>query len=210
MGRGRKHGLQIVKNVVRALHSLNEVTALWESETKARRNPKWTRTNSEKHMVPAKDYVFVIYARPDLSFRSPIDLSLLKTLSSTQLYTPRWGCWMGGVNDRFVAGQPRAARAFGRRFDLLANVSDLPLDHAQRQNGLHAELFARYALEVAGIRPVHAPTPCAVRVRINGEEKARDCDLATHNRICHDRVCIVANAHPQNACGSYGAALVAS
>ena len=38
-GRGRKHGLQIVKNVVRALHSLKEVTALWESETKARRNP---------------------------------------------------------------------------------------------------------------------------------------------------------------------------
>ena len=110
-------------------------------------------------MVPAKEYVFVIYARPDLSFRSPLDLSLLKTLSSTQLYTPRWGCWMGGVNDRFAAGQARAARAFGRRFDLLANVSDLPLDHAQRQNGLHAELFARYALEVAGIRPVHAPKP---------------------------------------------------
>ena len=71
-------------------------------------------------------YSHIVYARPDLRYVTPLDVTLLRGLSDEQLYTPSWACWQGGYNDRFAAGRPAAAAAFGMRLDLAPRVAQLP------------------------------------------------------------------------------------
>ena len=59
------------------------------------------------------DHPQVVYARPDLRFASPVDVGVLARLGADELYTPRWGCWMGGVNDRFAAARPAVSSPRG-------------------------------------------------------------------------------------------------
>ena len=129
-------------------------------------------------------YSHIIYARPDLRYVTPLDVTLLRGLSDEQLYTPSWACWQGGYNDRFAAGRPAAAAAFGMRLDLAPRVAQLPKTHPWRWAidlpksgwGLHSESFVRTALEDARVRPVFSASPCGHRVRVRGTESVTDCN----------------------------------
>ena len=126
----------------------------------------------------------IIYARPDLRYVTPLDVTLLRGLSDEQIYTPSWACWQGGYNDRFAAGRPTAAAAFGMRLDLAPRVAQLPRSHPWRWAidlpksgwGLHSESFVRTALEDARVRPVFSAEPCGHRVRVRGTESVTDCN----------------------------------
>ena len=90
----------------------------------------------------------------------------------------------GGDNDRFAAGRPAAAVAFGMRLDLAPRVAQLPKTHPWRWAidlpksgwGLHSESFVRTALEDARVRPVFSAEPCGHRVRVRGTESVTDCN----------------------------------
>ena len=90
----------------------------------------------------------------------------------------------GGYNDRFAAGRPKAAAAFGMRLDLAPRVARLPRSHPWRWAidfpksgwGLHSESFVRTALEDARVRPVFSASPCGHRVRVRDTESVTDCE----------------------------------
>ena len=96
-------------------------------------------------------------------------------------------CWQGGYNDRFAAGRPTAAAAFGMRLDLAPRVAQLPKTHPWRWAidlpksgwGLHSESFVRTALEDARVRPVFSAEPFGHRVRVRGTESVTDCENLT-------------------------------
>ena len=133
---------------------------------------------------PTGWYSHIIYARPDLRYVTPLDVTLLRGLNDDELYTPSWACWQGGYNDRFAAGRPTAAAAFGMRLDLAPRVAQLPKTHPWRWAidlpksgwGLHSESFVRTALEDARVRPVFSASPCGHRVRVRGTESIADCN----------------------------------
>ena len=120
----------------------------------------------------------------DLRYVTPLDVTLLRGLGEQELYTPSWACWQGGYNDRFAAGRPAAAAAFGMRLDLAPRVAQLPKTHPWRWAidlpksgwGLHSESFVRTALEDARVRPVFSAEPCGHRVRVRGTESVTDCN----------------------------------
>ena len=93
----------------------------------------------------------------------------------------------GGYNDRFAAGRPTAAAAFGMRLDLAPRVAQLPRSHPWRWAidfpksgwGLHSESYVRTALEDARVRPVFSASPCGHRVRVRGTESVTDCENLT-------------------------------
>ena len=128
-------------------------------------------------------YSHIVYARPDLRYVTPLNVTLLRGLND-ELYTPSWACWQGGYNDRFAAGRPAAAAAFGMRLDLAPRVAQLPKTHPWRWAidlpksgwGLHSESFVRTALEDARVRPVFSASPCGYRVRVRGTESVTDCN----------------------------------
>ena len=173
-----------MRNVVRAMHSLKRVTELWMTTAAAHvHHPRGKKGALREAAVTSGWYSHIIYARPDLRYVTPLDVTLLRGLSDEQLYTPSWACWQGGYNDRFAAGRPTAAAAFGMRLDLAPRVAQLPKTHPWRWAidlpksgwGLHSESFVRTALEDARVKPVFSASPCGHRVRVRGTESVTDC-----------------------------------
>ena len=165
----------VLQNLVRSLNSLRCVSLLWMARAaSATHAPGGFR----RAAIASSYYSHVVYVRPDLRYRTPIDIAALRALGPRQLYTPKWGCWLGGLNDRFAAGKPFAAAAFGTRLDLVRNMSVVP--DARRKRGLHSESFVRTALQVAGVKPSFSEAPCGTRVRANGREWANDCKQAQY------------------------------
>ena len=178
----------VVRDIIRGLNSLRSVSQLWMTESmrhhgqdlghlapKAAGSIGTIQVSTRRLDYGARPdyYKWVIYSRPDLIYVSPIDISTLCQLKPNQLLTPDWGCWLGGLNDRFAAGSPRAAAAFGLRLEILPNLTR---SRKHRNRGVHTESLVRTALEHAHIQPVFSPGPCGYRTRANGNVKTRDCE----------------------------------
>jgi len=162
-----------VKNVLRAAFSLKRVTDLWLAEEALNGGRKDLLHSQKKdpgfigepqRRLEEEDelefYDAVVYARPDLNYTTPIDVDLLFSLRPNELYTPIWSTFHG-VNDRFAAGHPEAAIAFGRR---LVDIKDyVALGH-----GVHSESVVAYMLDKHDIELIHVSDPCGNRVRSTG------------------------------------------
>ena len=65
---------------------------------------------------PTGWYSHIIYARPDLRYVTPLDVTLLRGLNDDELYTPSWACWQGGFlcrNHRISTSDGVAVRLTG-------------------------------------------------------------------------------------------------
>ena len=179
-----------VRNLLRAAYSLKRVTDLWLLEDISRNGQRRSSNssnfergyigegNGESFSPPRQQqqqhergyYDAVVYARPDLNYTSPLDVDLLFALRPDELYTPTWSTFHG-VNDRFAAGRPDAALAFGNRLDAIRDaVSHHGLD-------VHSETILDWILTRNHIRPIHVQDPCGKRVRSTGAISELDCDL---------------------------------
>ena len=144
----KKHGdpwsdnYKSLRNLLRQLNSLQQVTNLWVSE--------------------GKQYDAVIYLRPDLYYVAPFPIAQLKECieaKERQIYTPGWHKWKG-LNDRLAMGKPEIMQIYGTRFSVAASYA--------AQKKLHAERFLAFVVSTNQIRD----KPFRIygnRVRANGE-----------------------------------------
>jgi hypothetical protein len=111
-------------NLIKQLHSLQQVTSLW--------------------LNASSKYDVVIYCRPDVLFFNDLNISLVQkaTKSHNTIYVPSFHSW-SGYNDRFAFGSPQVMHHYGNRGSHLLNFSLISRPHS--------EAFLRYALERVGI-----------------------------------------------------------
>jgi hypothetical protein len=112
---------ETVQNIFRELHSLREVTLLWEEEEEALRQVG----------PQLEPYALVFYLRPDVFYHDTLDASsLLQAAHLVSVFlSPAWQTFMG-LNDRLAIGRASVMRVFGRRIDFLeaaAKVSRTPM-----------------------------------------------------------------------------------
>jgi hypothetical protein len=95
-----KDGFSSLKNAIRQLNSLKEVTLLWENET---------------------PYDYYIYIRPDLFYVNEINVNdILDHIHLKNIIViPYWGNYRGGFNDRIAYGSYSVMKIYGTRIDLL-------------------------------------------------------------------------------------------
>ena len=86
-----------MRNVVRAMHSLKRVTELWMTTAAAHVPHRRGKKGALRAAAVASGwYSHIIYARPDLRYMTPLNVTLLRGLNDDELYTPSWACWQGG------------------------------------------------------------------------------------------------------------------
>jgi len=143
-----KHGdpwndkYQSLRNLLRQLNSLNQVTQLWMSEE--------------------KQYDAVIYLRPDLEYLAPFPIDQLYECIKTKdrsIYTPAWHQWRG-LNDRLAMGTPEIMQIYGSRF--------LHASKYASQSKLHAERYLKHIIFTNNITNKHFEI-YGNRVRSNGK-----------------------------------------
>ena len=136
-------------NHILALWSLKQVTSMWTAN--------------------AAKYTRVIYLRPDVLYRYPIDMEWLK--SSEGIYIPDFQRishnihQLHAVNDRFAIGNPAAMMIYGNRFDEALEYSKV--------KQLHSETFLEDILQKHMI-PVKMINYSFIRVRANGKTPLMD------------------------------------
>lgn len=90
---------QLIRNHLCALESQKRVTDMV--------------TESGNH------YDFIIYVRPDVWFRSPLDVGLMRSLKEGEIVVPSFDSY-GGYNDRFAILPFATAPIYGKRIDEIA------------------------------------------------------------------------------------------
>ena len=97
-----KDGYNSVRNAIRQLNSLKQVTSLWLNET---------------------PYDYYIYIRPDLYYVNEINVNdILNHIHLDNiLVIPYWGNYRGGFNDRIAYGSYSVMKIYGSRIDYLQN-----------------------------------------------------------------------------------------
>ena len=91
-----------VKNAIRQLYSLKQVTKMWKN----------TNIN----------YDFFIYMRPDLLYINKLDTKqILENLNNDILLSPYWGKFKG-LNDRIYMGNRKVITYFSERYDELKDM----------------------------------------------------------------------------------------
>lgn len=132
-----------LRNLLKQLHSLKQVTSMWESK--------------------AAFYDLAIYLRSDMWFFNQLDMAELKEAMQSPancIYTPEFHKW-GGLNDRLAFGSPSAMIKYGNRLDVA-------MQHAQHSS-LHAERFLLSMVESAGLNFSSHSQLLFERVRATGE-----------------------------------------
>ena len=96
-----KDGFNSVKNAIRQLNSLNEVTHLW---------------------LDKEPYDYYLYIRPDLYYVNEINVNdILDHLHLNNiLVIPYWGNYRGGFNDRIAFGHHDVMKIYGTRLQYLS------------------------------------------------------------------------------------------
>jgi len=100
-----------LKNLIRQLYSLNQVTEIL--------------------LQAGQHFDLVIYSRPDLRFQSRVAIPRIRPRT---LYTP-WFAKGGGLNDRFAMGDFETMAIYGRRYALMHQYCE------ETGKPLHAERF---------------------------------------------------------------------
>tara|TARA_Y100000389_G_C17470636_1_gene530339 strand:+ start:6868 stop:7710 length:843 start_codon:yes stop_codon:yes gene_type:complete len=114
-----KDDFNSLKNLIRQLNSLKQVTSLIKNR---------------------EEYDNYLYIRPDLQFVEKIDINFLKyKQSSPYLLTPDFGKGPDkkGLNDRFAIGDYFSIIKYGERIDLI-------YDYMQNHGKLHSERLVKY------------------------------------------------------------------
>ncbi len=130
-----------LRNLIYQLNSLHQVTGMMESF----------------------DPDFVVFARPDILYHTPIPAYVFKCPQARRhnVYIPDWQ-WWGGLNDRFAICGRDAYQAYGKRIEKIFEFCDAT------GRKLHSERLLKYVLQTAGAK-VCTMSTTASRVRINGE-----------------------------------------
>jgi len=128
-------------NLIRQLHSLEQVTTLW---------------NLAKQDSAKPNYDFVIYCRPDVKYVTQLDVSQLLKMKENEISIPDFH-WHGGLNDRFAYGKPEVMKIYGNR-------NKQALEYSKNKK-LHSETFLKEILK--GVKIVKNGVHFC-RVRANG------------------------------------------
>lgn len=91
---------------------------------------------------------FVVFARPDVLFFTPIDVFQLLNATDGEIYVPQFHSF-GGVNDRFAFGKQKEMIAYGRR---LASLTEYCVSKQA-----HSETFLAWFLGKQQIRARSTP-----------------------------------------------------
>jgi hypothetical protein len=134
-------------NHIRALWSLKQVTSLWLSKE--------------------KEYSCIVYLRPDVKFKKPINPEWVLNVNSSSVRIPNFHL-VDGCNDRFAIGSPECMRIYGNRFDNALQYSYCNL--------LHSERFLAYELKRNAIR-IDLIFFRFIRIRADGQPCPSDLQL---------------------------------
>ena len=131
-----------LKNFLKQLYSLSQVTQLWMAERKP------------------PDVVF--YLRSDIWFFNTFNVTELEQAikHNNTLYTPYFHRWEG-LNDRLAFGAPAVMEVYGKRLDNAINFSDT--------EAIHAERFLLHTAQQAGLDYSGETSLVFERVRATGE-----------------------------------------
>lgn len=144
---GYTHPFATLNNHIRALWSLHQVTTLWESS--------------------GETFDTIIYARPDVLYRTPLNVDWIRSLGEKVCLMPSFQC-IQECNDRFAIGTPSVMKTVGHRF-LGA------LEYSKRFR-LHSEEYLAYTLASHGISARHIQFPFR-RIRADGTVASGDRSL---------------------------------
>ena len=136
-----------MRNVVRAMNSLKRVTELWMTTAAAHvHHGRGKKGALRAAAVVSGWYSHIIYARPDLRYVSPLNVTLLRGLNDDELYTPSWACWQGGFlcrNHRISTSDGVAVRLTG--FEHRRVQRQVRRGPARRRRGVRDEIGPRTA-----------------------------------------------------------------
>lgn len=144
-GDTRHDKFQSLRNIVHALHSLEQVTDMaleWAPDV-------------------------VLFLRPDLFYHSSLEAIIQQALDSEApaVFLPDWQHWRGGYNDRFaICVGKKAAITYGKRVQKMHEYCEL------YQEPLHSESLNRFALDTSGVSIKFFPER-ASRIRADGSQK---------------------------------------
>jgi hypothetical protein len=131
-------GFIALRNFLRQLYSLNQVTRLLEES--------------------GQTFDVVIYSRADLRFQRKV---VIPRIRPGTLYTP-WFAKSGGLNDRFAMGDMATMTTVGRRLALTREYCE------DTGKPLHAERFLKWYANQKGLRTADLTDIDFCRVRANG------------------------------------------
>lgn len=136
-------GFSSIKNAIRELHSVKQVTKLWE--------------NTEEN------YDFFIYLRPDLLYINKLDIELiLQNLHNTNLlFTPNWSKF-NGLNDRIYFGNKDTILKIAKRIDFIPELI------GKTRRKYHAEYFMGLVVKTFNISTIDIKLK-GLRVRATGK-----------------------------------------
>ena len=140
-GEGPQH--VTLRNLLKQLYSLKQVTSLWANK--------------------AAFFDLAIYLRSDIWFFNQLDMAELEEAMQSPtnyIYTPEFHKW-NGLNDRLAFGSPSAMIKYGSRLDVA-------MQYAQHSS-LHAERFLLNMVESAGMNFSSHSQLLFERVRATGE-----------------------------------------
>jgi hypothetical protein len=131
-----------LRNLLSALLSLRQVTAMWQDD--------------------ASQLDALVYTRPDIWFFSPLQVADVVAAAQSQspvVYTPSWGQYRG-LNDRFAIGNADGMRVYGYRLDAALNYS-------QNHGPMHSESFLLHVMKFHNVE-TRSTTIYFARIRASG------------------------------------------
>ena len=145
-------GFASLKNAIRQLNSLKEVTSLW---------------------LDKPPYDYYIYIRPDLYYVNPIDISdFINCKEENSIIIPKWGNNKGGLNDRIAYGKYKVAKIYGNRIESIPYF----FQNYKCKSSYHAEQYLMRIVCLHKIKIQYCNLK-GIRVRSNGEYNKVDYEL---------------------------------
>ena len=144
---GHSNPYTTLNNHIRALWSLKQVTGVWSTS--------------------GETFDAVIYLRPDMLYRRPLNIEWIRNLDDTILYMPNFHL-VDGCNDRFAIGKPSVMRVYGNRYNNALEFS--------RRLPLHSEKYLAFTLSLKNIQIKYITFPFR-RVRADGKINEADLKL---------------------------------
>lgn len=144
---GDTYDYSTLDNHIRSLWSLKQVTNLWK--------------------ISEKVYTKIIYLRPDVLFKTPLNIEWIKSPLKQTILIPEFHN-VYDCNDRFAIGEPEAMLVYGERFNAAYEYS--------KKKKLHSEGFLADRIKDRGYNFRKIPFVFQ-RIRANGLVSEADANL---------------------------------
>ena len=148
-----KDGYNSIKNAVRQLNSLKEVTSLWVNKPK---------------------YDYYIYIRPDLYYVNELNINdIIEHIHTKNIIViPYWGNYRGGFNDRIAYGCYEVMKIYGNRIDHIPGI------YTQKtvKKPYHSERYLTIIIRNHQIFIRYCKLK-AIRIRANGSYEDKDSSM---------------------------------